>query len=80
MRPTIKSIAALTGYSVGTVSNALRNDPSVKTDTREEIQDLARKQGYEANLEGVKLRTGKTLRLRNRMGRDRIFPYFRWHR
>ncbi|MBT6544474.1 MAG: LacI family DNA-binding transcriptional regulator [Rhodobacteraceae bacterium] len=63
MRPTIKSIAALTGYSVGTVSNALRNDPSVKTDTREEIQDLARKQGYEANLEGVKLRTGKTLRL-----------------
>ncbi|MDA5557784.1 LacI family DNA-binding transcriptional regulator [Shimia sp. MMG029] len=62
-RATIKSIAKLTGYSVGTVSNALRNDKSVKEETRQEIQEAAAKVGYRVNLDGLKLRTKKSYRI-----------------
>lgn len=36
-RATIKSIAKETGYSIGTVSNALRGAASVREKTRQEI-------------------------------------------
>lgn len=62
-RPTIKTLAKLSGYSVGTVSSALQGASSVKRETREAILAIAEKAGYVANLDGVKLRTGKTFRV-----------------
>ncbi|NVO56344.1 LacI family DNA-binding transcriptional regulator [Rhodobacteraceae bacterium B1Z28] len=62
-RATIKSIAKRTGFSVGTVSNALRGAPSVKRETREEIQTVAAELGYRVNLDGLKLRTNKSYRI-----------------
>ena len=62
-RATIKSIARQTGYSVGTVSNALRGAASVKAETREVIQAVAAKMGYRVNLDGLKLRTNKSYRI-----------------
>jgi len=62
-RATIKSIARLTGYSVGTVSNALRGAASVRSETRAEIQKIATELGYRVNLDGLKLRTNKSYRI-----------------
>ena len=62
-RATIKSIARATGYSVGTVSNALRGVASVKDETRQEIQAAAKKLGYRVNMDGLKLRTNKSYRI-----------------
>ncbi|MES0825101.1 LacI family DNA-binding transcriptional regulator [Ruegeria sp. SCP11] len=62
-RATIKSIAKETGYSVGTVSNALRGVKSVKEETRQEIQATAARLGYRVNLDGLKLRTNKSYRI-----------------
>lgn len=62
-RATIKSIARQTGYSVGTVSNALRGSDSVRGETREEIQKVASELGYSVNLDGLKLRTNKSYRI-----------------
>ncbi|WP_050603883.1 LacI family transcriptional regulator [Ruegeria sp. 6PALISEP08] len=62
-RATIKSIARKTGYSVGTVSNALRDAPSVKQETRDEIHKAATALGYRVNLDGLKLRTNKSYRI-----------------
>ncbi len=62
-RATIKSIARQTGYSVGTVSNALRDGASVRRETREAIQKVAQEQGYRVNLDGLKLRTNKSYRI-----------------
>ncbi|MBO9433080.1 substrate-binding domain-containing protein [Ruegeria sp. R13_0] len=62
-RATIKSIAKQTGYSVGTVSNALRGEDSVKRETLKEIQKVALEQGYKVNLAGLKLRTNKSYRI-----------------
>jgi LacI family transcriptional regulator len=59
-RATIKSIAARTGYSVGTVSSALRGAKSVRRETREKIQKVANELGYRVNLDGLKLRTNKS--------------------
>ncbi|WP_171173246.1 LacI family DNA-binding transcriptional regulator [Ruegeria sp. HKCCD8929] len=62
-RPTIKSISKRTGYSVGTVSNALRGAKSVKPETRDEIQRVAVELGYRVNLDALKLRTNKSYRI-----------------
>jgi LacI family transcriptional regulator len=62
-RATIKSIAKETGYSVGTVSNALRGAASVKEKTRLEIQAVATRLGYRVNMDGLKLRTNKSFRI-----------------
>lgn len=44
--PTIRQIAAATGYSKSTVSAALRNNPQIATTTRDAIQKAAEKMGY----------------------------------
>ncbi len=62
-RATIKSIAKETGYSVGTVSNALRGAASVREQTRQEIQAVAARLGYRVNMDGLKLRTNKSYRI-----------------
>lgn len=44
--PTLKDIAAATGFSVSAVSYALRNHPRIPVETRERIQSSAAKLGY----------------------------------
>lgn len=58
--PTIKTLAAHTGYSIATISKALRGSPVVTETTREAILAAARQLGYQANARGMALRTGKT--------------------
>lgn len=59
-RPTIKTLADLSGYSIATVSKALRGSPVVTEATRSRIRKLARDIGYQVNARGLALRTGKT--------------------
>lgn len=59
-RPTIKTIAQDTGLSIATVSKALNNSPQVRPETRALVLKSAERVGYELNLHGVQLRTGKT--------------------
>ena len=59
--PTIKTLAQLTGYSIATVSKALRNSPVVTDETRRKIFKAATSTGYQVNARGLALRTGKTL-------------------
>ena len=59
-RPTIKTIAQETGLSIATVSKALNHSPQVRPETRAIVLDAAERIGYELNLHGVQLRTGKT--------------------
>ncbi len=59
-RPTLKTIAFLTGLGVTTVSRALRNGPEIGEDTKERVRRIAKQIGYRPNRAGVRLRTGKT--------------------
>jgi LacI family transcriptional regulator len=58
--PTLKSIAERTGFTANTVSQALRNSPSVARQTREEIRKAAREMGYVHNVVASSLRSGRT--------------------
>jgi LacI family transcriptional regulator len=59
-RPTLKTIAFMTGLGVTTVSRALKDAPDIGADTKERVRMVARQVGYEPNPAGVRLRTGKT--------------------
>lgn len=59
-RPTLKSIAFMTGLGVTTVSRALKDAPEIGEETRKRVQLVARQVGYRPNRAGVRLRTGKT--------------------
>ncbi|WP_426289428.1 LacI family DNA-binding transcriptional regulator [Ensifer adhaerens] len=59
-RPTIKTIAQETGLSIATVSKALKHSPQVRPETRAIVIEAAERVGYELNMHGVQLRTGKT--------------------
>lgn len=48
-RPTLKSIAELTGFSVSAVSAALNNSSEIPEKTKELIRDAAKKIGYIPN-------------------------------
>lgn len=45
-RPTLRDIAHRSGYSLGTVSQALSHKPGVARDTRERIFEIAQEMGY----------------------------------
>lgn len=59
-RPTLKTIAFMTGLGVTTVSRALKDAPEIGLETRRRVQLVARQVGYRPNRAGVRLRTGKT--------------------
>jgi LacI family transcriptional regulator len=59
-RPTLKTIAFMTGLAVTTVSRALKDAPEIGEETRKRVQLVARQVGYRPNRAGVRLRTGKT--------------------
>lgn len=59
-RPTLKTIAYMTGLGVTTVSRALKDAPDIGADTKERVRMVAQQLGYQPNRAGVRLRTGKT--------------------
>ncbi len=59
-RVTLQDIARQTGYSVNTVSHALRNKDDIAPRTREAIQNVAREMGYAPNQIASSLRSGRT--------------------
>ncbi len=59
-RITLKDIAEQSGYSVNTVSRALRGDERLPSATRKSIEDIAEKLGYIRNHAASSLRLGKT--------------------
>lgn len=59
-RATIKTIAQKADLSVGTVSRALKDCSSVKDKTKERVRQIAEEIGYVRNLDGLRLRTGRT--------------------
>ncbi len=59
-RPTLKTIAFITGLGVTTVSRALSDAPDIAQSTKERVRLVARQVGYRPNRAGVRLRTGKT--------------------
>ncbi len=59
-RPTLKTIAYMTGLGITTVSRALKDAPDIGADTKERVRRVARQIGYQPNRAGVRLRTGKT--------------------
>jgi len=59
-RPTLKTIAFMTGLAITTVSRALKDAPEIGAETRRRVQLVARQVGYRPNRAGVRLRTGKT--------------------
>ncbi|WP_415402219.1 LacI family transcriptional regulator [Tateyamaria sp. SN3-11] len=59
-RPTLKTIARLSGLAVPTVSRALADAPDIRKGTKERIREIANQIGYRPNRAGVRLRTGRT--------------------
>lgn len=59
-RPTLKTIAFMTGLGITTVSRALKDAPDIGADTKERVRLVAKQIGYQPNRAGVRLRTGKT--------------------
>jgi LacI family transcriptional regulator len=59
-RPTLRTIAELTGLSLSTVSLSLRGGAALKEETRRKVADAAKLVGYVPDRAGVRLRTGKT--------------------
>jgi len=59
-RPTLKTIAEITGLSLSTVSLSLRDGSNLKKATRDRVAKAAAQIGYVPNRAGVRLRTGKT--------------------
>jgi LacI family transcriptional regulator len=59
-KPTLKTIAGLTGLAVPTVSRALSGAVDISLDTRARVRAVADQIGYVPNRAGVRLRTGRT--------------------
>jgi LacI family transcriptional regulator len=59
-RPTLKTIAYMTGLGVTTVSRALKDAHDISQETKERVRLVASQIGYHPNRAGVRLRTGKT--------------------
>lgn len=59
-RPTLKTIARLSGLAVPTVSRALGDAPDIGSDTKKRVREIADQLGYRPNRAGLRLRTGKT--------------------
>lgn len=57
---TIKDVARESGYSISTVSYALKNDPKIPEKTRDKIKEAARMLNYVPNASARALKTGKT--------------------
>ena len=59
-KPTLKTIARISGLAVPTVSRALNDAPDIGADTKKLVRKIADEIGYVPNRAGVRLRTGRT--------------------
>lgn len=59
-KPTLKTIARLSGMAVPTVSRALSDAPDISAETKKKVRRIADQIGYVPNRAGVRLRTGRT--------------------
>ena len=59
-RPTLRTIADLSGLAVPTVSRALNDAPDIGKATKARVREIADRIGYVPNRAGLRLRTGKT--------------------
>lgn len=59
-KPTLKTIARISGLAVPTVSRALNDAPDIGLETKKLIRKIASDIGYVPNRAGVRLRTGRT--------------------
>ncbi|WP_215907510.1 LacI family transcriptional regulator [Thalassospira marina] len=59
-RPTLKTIAEMTGLGVTTVSRALKDAHDISAKTKQRVRQVADAIGYRPDRAGVRLRTGKT--------------------
>lgn len=59
-KPTLKTIAELTGFAVTTVSRALGDAPQISKATRERVHAVARDIGYLPDRAAQRLKTGRT--------------------
>lgn len=57
---TLKDIANRTGYSVNTISRALRGKDDIAPETREKISNIAKEMGHVRNVLAMSLRVGYT--------------------
>lgn len=59
-KPTLRTIAGMTGLNVTTISRALNNAPELSQETRERVQKIAAEIGYVPDRTALRLRTGRT--------------------
>lgn len=59
-RPTLRTLAQITGLGISTVSQALRDNPEIAEETKRRVKLAAQQAGYRPDRAGVRLRTGKT--------------------
>jgi LacI family transcriptional regulator len=59
-KPTLRTIAGLTGLAVTTVSRALADDPLISRDTRKRVAEVAAEIGYAPDRAAQRLKTGRT--------------------
>lgn len=59
-RPTLKTIARISGLAIPTVSRALGDAPDIGSDTKKLVNSIANAIDYVPNRAGVRLRTGRT--------------------
>jgi LacI family transcriptional regulator len=59
-KPTLRTVADATGFSVATVSRALADDPRIAAKTRATVAAAAEKLGYIPDRAARRLRTGRT--------------------
>ncbi|MDR3341561.1 MAG: LacI family transcriptional regulator [Treponema sp.] len=72
---TLKDIARITGYSVNTVSRALRDKKDISAETKEKIKKISLDMGYINNAQASSLRLGHTNTIAVILG-DISNPYF----
>ena len=59
-KPTLKTIAQMTGLAVTTISRALNNAPELAQETRDRVQKIAAEIGYMPDRAALRLKTGRT--------------------
>ena len=59
-RPTLRTIAEMTGLAITTISRALNNAPELAQETRERVQRIAEEIGYLPDRAALRLKTGRT--------------------
>lgn len=59
-KPTLRTIAEMTGLAVTTVSRALLDAPQIALETRQRVQRVAKEIGYQPDRAARHLRTGRT--------------------